>query len=925
MKYTGVITVLLLLFSATCFSQLEAHLIDKEGWVKGNYVEIGINHQGVFGNKTANKPASFHDNRENVNFLFGFIANPQKDNWVDYDGDFFTPGSPEEGFSIEIDGINYSNNTLGPTEQIPGEVISSKTLESDCFESLAQIEWAGRVNGLEIQRLYSVTENGLFIQMITSITNTSSEIKKDVFFMHNVDPDNNVTINFNYSTANEIISQPDATSSVSLVKASQDPLTTSLSTIPDADGSSVSLYANDNRAKVSFGGFSNRNASDIWEGFGVVQTVGASKTEDEAISIAFNLGDILPNETKTFVYYYILREIDETFVPLIVNISTVNPTGCNTNDGIIRLSGLVADEIYTIDYEKNGVAVAPQDYTANSLGIIEITNQEEGAYGNFNIKYDSCNTELNTVYNLTPPDPVRPVFSETNPSSCGGNDGSIVLSNLNAGDDYLLSYVYNGTTTIENTYTANGGGTIEILTLEEGTYSDFKITYKGCVTDFSVNYTLVPPQPEDPSFSFSNPSNCEGDNGEIVISKLRPNENVVINYQIDGTNAPETTYTSNAAGQVILTNLVNAVYSNFSFVHVTISCSNSPSDSITLNGTAPFTIAAIPDQFYCDNDFDYINTIDLSPIDTIVLGGLDNTIYSVSYHSSMDNATNNIALDKNNYITNGTNTYSLFSKVTNNATGCFEVEEFNITINIPAEFDLDSAFLCKPTDDNFVVPEIDTGLNSSEYTFEWFLNNVSLGFTTSSISAEASGTYKVTVTTIATGCSISNETEIIPSGEPDILQLELVSELFADNHIVKVIASGPGKYLYRLNDGLYQEEPVFENVPAGNNTFYVLDDNGCGETSISKVIIDYPRFFTPNNDGTNDSWHIIGVEELREPVVYIFDRFGKVLHSLDKNSEKWNGTYNGKQLPNNDYWFVLTFIDENGRHQQVKSHFSLLY
>ena len=80
-----------------------------------------------------------------------------------------------------------------------------------------------------------------------------------------------------------------------------------------------------------------------------------------------------------------------------------------------------------------------------------------------------------------------------------------------------------------------------------------------------------------------------------------------------------------------------------------------------------------------------------------------------------------------------------------------------------------------------------------------------------------------------------------------------------------------------------------------------------------------------NNDGTNDTWHIIGVEELREPVVQIFDRFGKVLHVLAKDSEKWDGTYNGKKLPNNDYWFVLSFIDENGFQQQVKSHFSLLY
>lgn len=78
--------------------------------IKGNYIEIGVNNKGVFGNNTANKPTSFHDNKEFGNFLFGFIANLQKDGWVDYDGDFFRLGSPEEGFSLEINRINYSNN-----------------------------------------------------------------------------------------------------------------------------------------------------------------------------------------------------------------------------------------------------------------------------------------------------------------------------------------------------------------------------------------------------------------------------------------------------------------------------------------------------------------------------------------------------------------------------------------------------------------------------------------------------------------------------------------------------------------------------------------------------------------------------------------------------------------------------------------------
>ena len=99
----GLFSFLFFLTFSQVQAQLEAHLIDGDGWAKGDFIEIGINEKGVFGAKTNNKPPNFHDNRESDgNFKFGFIANPLADGWVDYDGDFFTPGVPEEGFTIEI-------------------------------------------------------------------------------------------------------------------------------------------------------------------------------------------------------------------------------------------------------------------------------------------------------------------------------------------------------------------------------------------------------------------------------------------------------------------------------------------------------------------------------------------------------------------------------------------------------------------------------------------------------------------------------------------------------------------------------------------------------------------------------------------------------------------------------------------------------
>ncbi|CAL2086037.1 T9SS type B sorting domain-containing protein [Tenacibaculum sp. 190524A02b] len=814
------------------YSQLEAHLIENEGWAKGKYVEIGINKKGVFGSNTRNKPDTFHNNREKENFLFGFIANPQKDNWVDYDGDFFTPGAPEEGFTVEINGKNYSNNNEFGINQISGGVISSEKIESDCFESIAQISWAGEVDKLRIKRFYSVTENGLFIQMITTITNTDDVVKKNVYFMHNVDPDNNVTLSDNYETNLKIISQSTVGNNISLVTSNQP----AVGGIKDQDGSNVSLYSDDPRAKVSFGGFSNRNASDIWNGISVTNTVGASLYDDYAMSIAFNIGDISPKETKTFVYYYILKEIDKTFTPLIINIIPSNPTECNKSDGSLLFSGLEANESYNISYTENGILIPEATYTADNIGNIEFTN------------------------------------------------------------------------------------------LREASYSDFKISFNGCVTSLKTTHTLSPPiKPLNPVFSSIPPSNCDGNNGEIIISGLVPGEETLVNYKIDGINIPTAKYTPNDEGKISIGDLKNAVISDFYLAYTSNSCPKTPSDRIVLNGTFPYTTTKIPDQFFCDEDFDYKTNIQLKLFDQITLGTLPKTDYSVTYHSSSDNAINNIPLDKDNYITTGIQSYDIFAKITNNDSKCYKLERFKITVNIPADFNIRDDFLCKVTDTNFYVPEINTYLDNKKHIFEWSLNNRPLGINSPNLKINQAGDYKVKVTTISSGCSIIKEARIIPSGEPDKVELILNSELFANNHVVTVKTSGRGNYLYRLNDGAYQKSNIFENVPAGQNIFYVLDENGCGEVNNSITIIDYPRFFTPNEDGHNDLWQIIGIDELKNPRIQIFDRFGKPLSILTKQDKGWNGIYNGRKLPKNDYWFVLFFTDKDGATQQFKAHFSLLY
>ncbi|MFM2213986.1 MAG: hypothetical protein RL427_1249, partial [Bacteroidota bacterium] len=54
-------------------------------------------------------------------------------------------------------------------------------------------------------------------------------------------------------------------------------------------------------------------------------------------------------------------------------------------------------------------------------------------------------------------------------------------------------------------------------------------------------------------------------------------------------------------------------------------------------------------------------------------------------------------------------------------------------------------------------------------------------------------------------------------------------------------------------------------------------------------------------------------------LIYIYDRYGKLLTQILPISAGWDGTYNDREMPSDDYWFTVEFKD--GR--KVNGHFAL--
>ena len=204
----------------------------------------------------------------------------------------------------------------------------------------------------------------------------------------------------------------------------------------------------------------------------------------------------------------------------------------------------------------------------------------------------------------------------------------------------------------------------------------------------------------------------------------------------------------------------------------------------------------------------------------------------------------------------------------------------------------------------------------NNYAYQW-----STGETTINIDVNQTGDYEVLVTRPA-GCTNRRLIRVLPSSTAIVETIEIVD--VSENNTVTVLVSGDGDYVYAFDNenGAYQESNTFENVNPGVYTVYVKDIKAnCGIISEAVSILGFPKFFTPNGDGKNDTWQILGFST-QFPVtasVKIFNRFGKLITILDEDNPKWDGSYNGALLPTDDYWFEAILID--GR--TFRNHFTL--
>lgn len=332
--------------------------------------------------------------------------------------------------------------------------------------------------------------------------------------------------------------------------------------------------------------------------------------------------------------------------------------------------------------------------------------------------------------------------------------------------------------------------------------------------------------------------------------------------------------------------------------------------------TFPYQVAPPPEfntdpavgQF-CDDDFDDFLDASLSDLDLEILDGQDASVNDVFYYETPQDRTN----DVNRLTTYGISStpQTLYVVIQNNVTGCIDVGEVSVRLNPkPVLEQQEPLGICLDATSPLTL-EVEQGFDY----YQW--SNGDEGPNAFQTQVMTSGDFTVNVTN-EFGCTTDLTITVEPSEAATIVEI-LTDGFNSGGNSATIIVEGTGDYEYSIDGLPYQDENVFEDLFRGTHVIDVRDKNGCGITTQEFVVLDFEPFFTPNDDGYNDTWSIEGIEEFPGTVLTIFDRHGKLLYQFTSPGIGWDGTFNNQPVPSSSYWFTLEIPDQ----KMLKGYFAL--
>ncbi|MCB2197685.1 MAG: T9SS type B sorting domain-containing protein, partial [Bacteroidetes bacterium] len=237
---------------------------------------------------------------------------------------------------------------------------------------------------------------------------------------------------------------------------------------------------------------------------------------------------------------------------------------------------------------------------------------------------------------------------------------------------------------------------------------------------------------------------------------------------------------------------------------------------------------------------------------------------------------------------------------------CEHTRDIELTQPDPLTADVEKSDIsCYGEIDGYIVLNMFGG--TPEYTYSW-----SNGLSEPSANMLSEGDYSITVTDIH-DCLIDTTVHI---EEPDELIINPVvirptCPDIENGSINLNISGGRTPYIVYWDNGSFDEN--LSEIRSGIYDVLITDSSLCEmDTSFTvrsahDFCIDVPTAFSPNDDNINDRWEIDMQGLYPYAEIEIFDRWGnRVFYSKGyEESQYWDGTFNGKKLPMDNYFYII--------------------
>ncbi len=294
----------MLIVSLVMAAKANAQMVGGSVFLKGQYVEAGICDNGDFG--ASGPPTGYHPHLSTSGggAKLGFVADPAMDGWTvgtpEYMGDYFVPGTPFEGWNIQIDTNRaFAHNCLGDSSVGGGGPLTGANVSYTTSGSEVIGVWEGSFDSMTIRQETTLDTNALFFTLKVTLINHASIAKNDIYYLRTVDPDNNRTwTGGSFSTNNFITYQ--------LPNAHDATVVTAYSTIGPA--STLALGTADTNAKcmiyTTWPISGSTDMSDLFAGTSTTvgasfYAAGANRNADVAIGLVFRVAHLAPVDSAS--------------------------------------------------------------------------------------------------------------------------------------------------------------------------------------------------------------------------------------------------------------------------------------------------------------------------------------------------------------------------------------------------------------------------------------------------------------------------------------------------------------------------------------------------------------------------------------------------------------------------------------------------